>query len=206
VRILDLFCGAGGAAKGYQDAGWEVVGVDIVPQKNYLYEFWQRDALYLLENRREEIADQFDAIHSSPPCQHYANVTSWRGDQDEHPALIAPLRELLEATGLPYAIENVETKELRPDFILCGSNFGLPLRRHRYFETNWSGPVQMSLCQHRATDYSFDHGGKQPESIYRDAMGVPWMTVRESRQAIPPAYTEYIGTQLLDYLREEMAA
>jgi DNA (cytosine-5)-methyltransferase 1 len=201
-RLLDLFCGAGGTAVGYHQAGFEVVGVDIKPQPRYPFEFHQMDALRTLK-RLDRIFGHapFDAIHASPPCQHYANVTRWKGKQDEHPNLIAPTRELLEATGLPYVIENVVTDELRADFMLCGTAFGLPFRRHRFFETNWSGLVMSHGCQHRATDYSFDHGAKQPESVYRDAIGCGWMTVQESREAIPPAYTEFIGKQLMAHIR-----
>jgi site-specific DNA-cytosine methylase len=133
-RLLDLFCGAGGAAMGYSRAGFEVVGVDIEPQPNYPFEFVQGDALEVLWGHGYwGVPADFDAIHASPPCQHYANVTRWRGDQADHPDLIAPVRDLLEQTGLPYVIENVRTAELRSCFLLCGSHFLLPIRRHRYF-------------------------------------------------------------------------
>jgi C-5 cytosine-specific DNA methylase len=199
-RLLDLYCGAGGAAMGYHRAGFDVVGVDNRPQPNYPFEFVQGDALHLLADWPENWRD-FDAIHASPPCQHYANVTIWRGNQDEHPDLIGPTRELLNETGLPWVMENVETRALRADFKLCGTQLGLPFRRHRHFETNWSGFQMNHGCQHRPTDFSFDHGGKQPESVYRDAIGCEWMTVQESREAIPPAYTEFIGAQLLAHLK-----
>lgn len=197
-RLLDLFAGAGGAARGYQRAGFYVVGVDITPQPRYAGdEFIQADALDALVSVDRELWAGVVAIHASPPCQHYANVTRWKGNQDDHPDLIGPTRELLEQTGLPYVIENVRTAELRADFMLCGTALGLPFRRHRFFETNWSGLVMSNGCRHRSTDYSFDHGAKQPESVYRDAMGCEWMTVQESREAIPPAYTEFVGKQLL---------
>lgn len=210
-RLLDLFCGAGGAAMGYHRAGFDVVGVDIKPQPNYPFAFWQGDALTMLDAEVDEqvvgwsILD-FGAIHASPPCQHYANVTLWRGDQDEHPDLIAPTRALLEQTGLPWVMENVRTPALRGDFMLCGTALGLPFRRHRHFETNWSGLVMSHGCQHSPSDYAFDHGAKQPESVYRDAMGCEWMTVDESREAIPPAYTEFIGTALLAHVEAKAAA
>jgi hypothetical protein len=208
-RLLDLFCGAGGAAMGYHRAGFDVVGVDIVPQPNYPFEFHQDDALDVLDYYVRHAAlpsdVSVDAIHASPPCQHYANVTRWQGVQADHPDLIGPTRDLLEATGLPYVIENVRTEVLRADLMLCGTAFGLAFRRHRHFETNWSGTTMNYGCQHRASDYSFDHGGKQPESVYRNAMGCDWMTVLESREAIPPAYTEYIGTQLLAHIKQEAA-
>lgn len=226
-RLLDLFCGAGGCSVGYARAGFEVVGVDLELQPNYPFEFWQADALWIAavlsdstmlpEPEYESWAGwdallidaelpAFDAIHASPPCQHYANVTAWRGDQADHPDLIAPVRGLLERTGLPYVIENVRTKELRGDHMLCGTMFGLPIRRHRYFETNWPFAMAPQPCQHRAEDYSFDHGAKQPESVYRDAMGCEWMTVAESREAIPPTYTEHLGSLLLAHLQTQAVA
>jgi DNA (cytosine-5)-methyltransferase 1 len=204
-RLLDLFCGAGGAAMGYHRAGFEVVGVDIEPQPNYPFEFVQGDAL-----DPPVFYDEFDAIHASPPCQHDADVTSWRGDRDDHPDLIPPTRALLMEVGLPFVLENVRAAvrrgKFRGDHMLCGTMFGLSLRRHRYFETSWGWFMAPQGCQHRAGDYSFDHGGKQPESVYRDAMGCGWMTVEESREAIPPAYTEHIGHHLLAHPTAQKAA
>ncbi len=182
-RLLDLFCKAGGAGMGYHRAGFEVVGVDIEPQPHYPFEFVQADALtFPLEG--------FAAIHASPPCPHYANVTRWRGSQDDHPALIEPMRGALLASGVPYVIENVRTNALRSPIVLCGSMFGLPIRRHRYFESNADLPWFMPSCQHRSTDLAFEHKG---ERAYADAMGCGWMSSKEARQAIPPAYTEWIG-------------
>lgn len=200
-RLLDLFCGAGGAAVGYHRAGFDVVGVDIVFQPNYPFEFVQADASFCLETRW--VADRrlwlFDAIHASPPCQHYAGVTAWRGDRNDHPDLISPTRELLEATGLPYVIENVPDarSHLVNPVMLCGSQFHMRVRRHRYFETNWGLSVLQSPCQHRSDDLAFEH---KQERAYADAMGCEWMTTREGREAIPPAYTEFIGSQLLAHL------
>lgn len=189
---------------GYQRAGFYVVGVDINPQPNYCGdEFWQVDALQVL--RSWDVGGTFDAIHASPPCQHYANVTKWRGNSDDHPDLIAPTRQGLIATGLPWIMENVRTPKLQADVMLCGSQFGLPIRRHRYFQCWWPVPFMQQPCQHRSTDFSFDHGGKQPESVYRDAMGCEWMTVQESREAIPPDYTEWLGSRLLAHLNEVAA-
>jgi DNA (cytosine-5)-methyltransferase 1 len=188
---------------GYHRAGFEVVGVDIRPQPNYPFRFVRGDALQtqFLNVRGEQLTfSDFAAIHASPPCQHYANVTAWRGKQSDHPDLISPIRELLEQTGLPYVIENVPEAPVRHDFLLCGTSQGLRIRRHRAFETNWSGAVDMLPCQHEPDDYAFDHGKKQPESVYRAAMGCDWMTVMESREAIPPAYTEHIGRQLMAHL------
>jgi hypothetical protein len=186
-RLLDLFCGAGGAAVGYHRAGFDVVGVDLEPQPNYPFEFHQADAL-------EFPLHGFDAIHASPPCQGYANVTAWRGDPATHPRHIAGVRDRLAGAGVPYVIENVRTTELRPCLVLCGSMFGLPVRRHRGFETNWNAYRLVPPCQHRPSDLAFMHKG---ERAYADAMGCDWMTNREAREAIPPAYTEHIGHYLL---------
>lgn len=205
-RLLDLFCGAGGASVGYHRAGFDVVGVDLAPQPNYPFKFIHADALGILGDHWITFKGRFDAIHASPPCQHYANVTLWKADANDYPALIEPTRELLEQTGLPWVIENVRTRAVRADFMLCGTAMGLPFRRHRHFETNWTdGMVMAHPCQHRPSDYSFDHGGKQTESVYRDALGCGWMTVQESREAIPPAYTEFIGQQLLAHIQSVAA-
>lgn len=149
-RLLDLFCGAGGASMGYHRAGWEVVGVDIRPQRRYPFEFHQADALAVL---RGEVASidlaAFDAVHASPPCQRFSAGT--RGHGGKHrakwPDLVAPTRDLLAATSLPYVMENVQGAPLRDPFTLCGTAFAavtwdersgryLYLKRHRGFESN----------------------------------------------------------------------
>lgn len=169
-RILDLFCGAGGAAKGYHRAGFEVVGVDLEPQPNYPYAFVQMDALLALttllaggcitdtDGRRYYLRD-FDAIHASPPCQDYSATRHMRGGETKYPRLIAPVRELLILIGLPYVIENVEMArpDMRDPVKLCGSMFGLTapwhgdtvyLQRHRLFEANF--PIAQKRCDHSA--------------------------------------------------------
>jgi DNA (cytosine-5)-methyltransferase 1 len=188
-RLLDLFCGAGGAAMGYSRAGFEVVGVDIAPQPHYPFEFHQADALaFLLRDMH------FDAIHASPPCQHYSSATAWRGDRDKHPDLIDPVRKLLKAVGLPWVLENVEAAPLT-GVVLCGSQFNLKVRRHRGFETSWTFDMGLRpACQHNGLK-AFEH---KQERAYADAMGCTWMNTTEARAAIPPAYTEFIGAQLLD--------
>ncbi len=180
---------------GYSRAGFDVVGVDIAPQPRYPFRFFQADALeYVAEHGHE-----YDCIAASPPCQAYSRATAWTGDRSSHPDLIGVTQAALRATGRPYVIENVQEARflLRHPIMLCGTALGLRVRRHRYFETSFSMPLLQAPCGHRDDDYSFDHGGKQTEAVYRDAMGVGWMTVQESRQAIPPAFTELIGRQLL---------
>jgi DNA (cytosine-5)-methyltransferase 1 len=196
-RLLDLFSGPGGAARGYQLAGFHVVGVDYRPQPNYAGdEFILADAL-------EFPLAGYDAIHASPPCPHYANVTRWRGNQDDHPDLLPPTRaKLLAEAAVPWVIENVPEATLRRDYLLCGSMFGLAVRRHRAFETSWRGFSLLPPCHHHADLLPFMHKG---ERAYADAMGCTWMTKEEARDAIPPAYTHYIGEQFLARLEGAVA-
>ncbi|MFE0643262.1 class I SAM-dependent methyltransferase [Streptomyces sp. NPDC058877] len=203
LRVLDLCCGAGGMSMGYSLAGFEVVGVDINPQPNYPFEFHQADALAFP-------LDGFDLIHASWPCERYANVTRWRGNPTDHPDLIAPGRDRLIASGIPWVIENVpETAKagiLRPDYLLCGSQFGLKVRRHRIFETSWGGGGDLlPPCWHprgRNKLLAFEHKG---ERAYADAMGCTWMSAAEARKAVPPAYSYWIATQYLTHERQAAA-
>lgn len=214
-RLLDLFCGAGGAAMGYHRAGFEVVGVDINPQPNYPFEFWQADALEhlhgVLFGDRE-----YDAVHASPPCQAYSDLRHRTGGA--YPDLVAVTRARVVATGLPYVIENVEGAPLRNPIMLCGSTFGLgangrQLRRHRLFESNVS--IMAYPCQHHGQPigvYGTGGGGQMtrgykgtPEE-YREAMGIDWATRAEIAQAIPPAYTEHIGLYLMAAIKQEATA
>ncbi len=197
-RLLDLFCGQGGAGVGYAAAGFEVVGVDLAPQPRYPMGFVRADALDYLASHGSD----FDAIHASPPCQAYAPVTAWRGDPLSYPDLLASTREGLQATGRPWIIENVPGAPLRADFLLCGTMFGLRFRRHRLFETSWRGFALVPTCAYRTTDAAFDHSD---ERAYADALGCSWMSVHGGRQAIPPAYTQFLGEQLLDHLTSKAA-
>lgn len=225
-RLLDLFCCQGGAASGYARAGWEVVGVDINPQPNYPFEFVQADALDVLRPNTHfggyPLAEQFDAIHASPPCQFatvYGNNAAHV--RDDHPNLIPATRDLLEATGLPYVIENVEgaRAEFRDPVRICGTGLGIRVRRHRYFETNW--PLVGVPCDHgRFTDRPFPGSSNRPNGrtvmnvgeyrvpldTQRDVMQMPWADLYGISQAIPPAYTEHIGRQLLAHVRRAVAA
>lgn len=183
---------------GYHRAGFDVIGVDKDPQKNYPFEFVQDDAIaYLARHGRE-----FDAIHASPPCQAYAGVTAWRGDQTKHPQMVEVTRALLEHIGRPYVIENVPAAPLRRDLVLCGSQLGLRVQRHRVFESNVPLVAPDAQCRH-VDLLPFMHKG---ERAYADAMECYWMSKFEARQAIPPAYTEHIGAQLLDHLAAEVAS
>jgi DNA (cytosine-5)-methyltransferase 1 len=210
---LDLFCGAGGAAMGYHRAGFDVVGVDIEPQPHYPFEFHQGDALDALWRGVE--TDGFDAIHASPPCQGYSYSTPVE-NRGNHPDLVGRTRELLNETGLPWVMENVPGAPMRPDFILCGCMFGLPmLSRRRLFETSWEGFSLLPGCNHPTPVISVMRTGQPKhnretwkrrmgrlatEQERRDAMGIDWMTSKELGNAIPPAYTEWIGAQLLRHL------
>lgn len=211
-RLLDLFCGAGGAAMGYHRAGFDVVGVDIKPQPRYPFKFWQMDALDVLWLLRHDDghwnSDHFDAIHASPPCQAYSNAQGIQ--KNEHPDLIPPTRALLWDTGLPYVIENVEGAPLIQPVVLEGQFFrGLRTSRPRLFETNW--PLRQPEIPPRPPHTKMGRPPKKGEFMHvvgnfsgadegRKAMGIDWMTRDELREAIPPAYTEFVGAQLLAHL------
>lgn len=198
-RLLDLFCGAGGAGTGYARAGFEVVGVDINPQPNYPFEFIQDDAL-------DADLSGFDAVHASPPCQAYCEVAQDRKRSD-HPELLEPTREKLAASGLPYVIENVPNAPMPDSFVLCGSTFGLPIVRHRRFEVHPPMGLQPSACSQGKWGRAVDHGPgfypyarKSWAAAWREhvlPVVWPWMTLEEAGQAIPPAYTEHIGEFLM---------
>jgi hypothetical protein len=204
-RLLDLFCGGGGAAMGYALAGFEVVGVDNRPQPHYPFEFHLADALTF------PLAG-FDAYHASPPCQKFSSMS--RLTNHEHPDLIPPTRQRLRATGRPYVIENVEGAPLLEPWLLCGTMFGLEVRRHRLFEVNFpltlTSPCNCLRGNREGRLIAFRSGKPAPgrrrpprdvESEYRTAMGVPWLPVKVARQAIPPAYTEWVGSCLRVELR-----
>jgi DNA (cytosine-5)-methyltransferase 1 len=203
LTVLDLCCGAGGLSWGYWLAGYDVVGVDKYPMPNYPFEFRQADALeYLAAITASGEIEKYAIVHASWPCQNKARVTAWRGSREDHPDLITPGRELQRACGRPWVIENVPEAAwdgtLRPDYILCGSQFGLNVRRHRVFETSWRGGGELlPPCWHpKGVNklMAFEH---KDERAYADAMGCTWMNKTEARQAVPPAYSEWIGRQFL---------
>jgi hypothetical protein len=196
--LLDLFAGEGGAAYGYHQAGFDVVGVDERPMPRYPFEFHQGDALQFLADH----GHGFDAIHASPTCQRKARVTAWRGRREDHPNTLTPTLAALRAQPVPWVVENVPeaADELRPDYLLCGTQFGLPVRRHRIFERgNWTGYELMPPCQcyRNPRLLPFMHKG---ERAFADAMGCPWMTKIGGRQAVPPAFTRFVGEQLMAHL------
>jgi DNA (cytosine-5)-methyltransferase 1 len=208
MKLLDLYCGAGGAAMGYHRAGFdEIVGVDNKHQKRYPFEFVQADALeYLAEHGGE-----FDLIHASPPCQKFTVAQNAAKRAHLHPDLVGPTRDALLTIGKPYVIENVVGSPLLEPAIICGKSFGLNVRRHRLFETNWF--LMTPPCQCKNTDYFviFGHevrnrlhgnaaGRKNNIAAGRKAMGIDWMTRGELSEAIPPAYTEFIGKQMMKLL------
>lgn len=203
--LADLFCGAGGAARGYQLAGFHVIGFDIKPQPNYAGdEFYQGDAFDV------PLLHHFDAIHASPPCQFF---TAYRrrgeGVGDGYPDLIDATRLVLKRTGKPWVIENVPGAPLRSPVQLCGSSFGLDVRRHRLFETSF--PLMVPPCAHGLQRPRFKQATNRtnlrktvevgvwriPLDVQQAAMGIDWMTLEELSEAIPPVYTEHIGRALL---------
>lgn len=209
---LDTFCKAGGAGMGYHRAGYRVVGVDIEPQPHYPFEFIQADAIEFIRRHGSE----YDLIHASPPCQAYSITASL--SKGGYPMLIDATRAALVATGKPYVIENVPGAPLINPLMLCGTMFGLRVIRHRLFECSpaiWFPPM---ACNHDGTasgnrnkkgvrktleNYRFLTivGNDYIANDGRIAMGIEWMTRAELSQAIPPAYTEFIGRQMLRYVR-----
>lgn len=227
-RILDLYSCAGGAAAGYHRAGLEVVGVDINPQPRYPFEHHVADALeYVTEHGHE-----FDVIHASPPCQAFSATKSLH--TNTHPDLISPTRAALKGTGKPYVIENVPGSPLENPLVLCGTMFDLQandvdgaplkLRRHRLFESNMflyppgtcdHNPAVLTASVYGAgggwtpehRDGESRRGGYVPAtSVCQELLGVDWMNKHEMSQVIPPAYTEWVGQQILHHLESEAAA
>ena len=208
MKLLDLFCGAGGAAMGYYRAGFtDITGIDIKPMPRYPFKFIQGDALeYLAEHGAE-----YDVIHASPPCQHYSEQTQ-PAYRNNHPDLIAHTRNFLNAIGKPYIIENVEMARslLVNPVMLCGSMFALKIWRHRYFEIYPIFIMSPMSCNHGFDpilitgqgSYPKNNGKryKSPIAEKRQAIGIDWMTTSEITEAIPPAYTEFIGRQLMRVL------
>lgn len=223
-RLLDTFCKAGGCSEGYRRAGFEPYGIDIEPQTHYPFPFLQIDALEALDrlisgeglifsNGEILYLRDFAAIHASPPCQLHSRIrklTIALNKAKDYIDLIVPVRQRLIKTGKPYILENVPGAPLINPLILCGSSFGLKVRRHRLFETNfpmlrlpcahyWQGkeplpPLHRLQGHSRVVGcYGNGRGKGDNKALWEEAMGITWMVRKELTQAIPPAYTEYIG-------------
>ena len=224
--LLDLFCGAGGAAMGYDRAGFQVIGVDIKPQPHYPFAFVQDDAMnYLLKITKK---NRYAAIHASPPCQGYSRMRHlpWLKGKN-YPMLIEATRTALEKIDKPWIMENVEDAPMG-GVVLCGSMFGLKVYRHRRFESSHlimcpsheshresigGGTSKGLFCGRNKTEKGTLNRNYHSEGVMTigghnfnlakgsKAMGIDWMTRDELAQAIPPAYTEYLGAQLMTFIR-----
>lgn len=211
LTLLDLCCCSGGAAMGYYLAGFDITGVDIVDRPRYPFAFIQGDAIdYVLNHGHEH-----DLIHASWPCQHRAAITKGTNAhlRDTYPDLLAPGREAMLSTGRPYVIE---TTEARPDIVLCGTQFGLPILRHRRFEVHGWMPMAIPHTPHRGRVRGWRHGrhyegeylavygkggGKATVPEMQAALGIDWTDVHEElTEAIPPAYTRFLGEQAAQQL------
>lgn len=215
-RLLDLFCGAGGCSVGYARAGFEVIGVDIEPHKDYPYELIVGDAMQVAAD--VAYLNTFDVVHGSPPCPRYSASRHATGRGDDHPDFVPPFRALMNAWGGTWVMENVEGAPMPAAVTICGWAMGLKhIRRHRLFESNLLLMSPGCACPHGDTVSVFGHSGEDrrnstralygsmrkhvPIAEVRELMGVPWMTQREDiSDSIPPAYTEYVGAQLIDQL------
>ena len=211
MKLLDLFCGVGGASVGYARAGFEVHGVDLKHGKRYPYTYTRADVLDVLQD--DNFIQQFDVIHASPPCQTHSITQHLRNAQGKATSkidLIPETRAALIASDKPYIIENVPGSPLINPIQLCGSSFGLKVRRHRLFESNM--PLEGSVCNHKlqgrpvgvygSLNDEIPKGGKTAATIdeARNAMGMPWAIWTELVEAIPPAFTEYLGGQIGSWL------
>ncbi len=218
MKLLDLFCGVGGASVGYAEAGFTVHGVDLKHGKRYPFTYTRADALDVLKD--VQFISQFDVIHASPPCQTHSitkHLRNAQGNSTSKLDLIPETRAALIASGKPYVIENVPGSPLINPIQLCGSSFGLKVRRHRLFESNIK--LQGSVCDHKLQGKPvgvYGALGDQPQGLNKvtgkyvyggqvahtikeaqDAMGMPWAIWTELVEAIPPAFTKYLGLQLL---------
>jgi len=220
MKLLDLFAGAGGCSVGYSKAGFDVTGVDIKAHPDYPYTLVIEDVLKFIT--QDNWHDGYDVIHASPPCPRYSSITHVSGNPENHPDLVPVMIEVLTATGKPWVIENVMGAPMLGSAIVCGSSFGLRVRRHRQFLSNM--PLKSSVCDHKSQGraigvYGNPTGsyesqlarykrigrdyGLRAESVAdaQDAMGINWMNKWDDlTDAIPPAYTKFIGLQICDAL------
>jgi len=222
MKVLDLFCGGGGASMGYYQAGFEVIGIDIKKKRNYPFQLIKADVMKFLKETPQKWFEQFDLISASPPCQKYSrasNGASW--GEVSKVDLIHDLRIELKRLNIPYVIENVEGSPLVNPIKLCGSMFGLKVRRHRIFETSFSIDLGEIKCQHKKQGKPIGvygsmndtvkgvcsktgktvYGGSTAKSIEEAsmAMGIDWLGWSSLKEAIPPAYTKFIGQQFRSF-------
>lgn len=212
LKVLDLYCGAGGASQGYSQAGFHVTGVDIVQRRGYPFTFIKYDVLQLFKDKPLEWFQQFDLIHASPPCQAYSitgSLVKAQGRKVSEIDHVDDVRDFLDTTGVDYVIENVIGSPLRRDAILCGSSFGLKVRRHRIFEATF--PISSPACRHKEQGKPIGVYGNKADHIpgggvvasgveeASKAMGIEHMETWEGLiLAIPPAYTKHIAEQWLN--------
>lgn len=203
LKALDLFCGAGGASYGIWQSGFDVVGVDINPQPEYPFPFIQANALDI-------DFQKFDFVWASPPCQAFTAYKRRKNHVRPVENLIPQVREKLEKSGVKYCIENVPGAPLYEPVMLCGSMFGLDVRRHRLFETNFK--VDQPKCRHDRQEPRFPPATNRknlrktvevgvwriPLDVQQKAMGIKWMQRKTLSQAIPPAYSNYIARRTLN--------
>lgn len=209
--LLDLFCKAGGASAGYAAAGFRVIGVDIRKQPRYPFDFIKADALEVLKDTA--YLRSFDVLAASPPCQTHSRTQHLRKAQGKTTSkvdLIPQTREAFKASGKPFVIENVPGAPMLSPLLLCGSMFGLSVRRHRLFESNLS--LLGLQCDHTTQGKPIGvygsmrdvipQGGHTAKTIEeaRAAMGIPWMIWSELVEAIPPVYTHFIGEQVMQHV------
>jgi DNA (cytosine-5)-methyltransferase 1 len=207
MKLLDLYCGVGGASVGYARAGFEVTGIDLKHGKRYPYTYIRADVLEVIKDI--DYLRQFDLIHASPPCQTHSITQHLRNAQGKSTSkidLIPQTRQALIESGVNYIIENVPGSPLIDPVQLCGSSFGLKVRRHRLFESNM--PIKGSVCNHKlqgrpigvygSLNDEIPKGGKTAATIdeARKAMGMDWAIWTELVEAIPPAFTQYLGEQI----------
>lgn len=202
--LLDLFCGAGGSAVGYHRAGFDVVGVDHIHNNGYPFFQIQADVVEFLDRYLFEEMP-FAAVHASPPCQKFTNLArGTNANSDTYEDMIPVTRAMLQVVNVPWVIENVVNAPLRTDVMLCGSMFGLGVRRHRIFELSGFEAEPPGVCDHTSSTVGvFGDFQSYNQSLEQaqEAMGVDWMSAAEIVEAIPPAYTEWLGGQMLSTFR-----